>query len=484
MPEAAPQAIETLIDRGSFALSTPPIEASDPLAYPSYGETLDRARERSGSPESVHAGAATIGGIDVELAAFDFSFMGGSMGSAAGETLARAMDRAAARRVPFVLRTATGGARMQEGMVSLAQMPKVAAARVDLARAQQPFVAVLGHPTTGGVLASLGALADVTIAEEGATIGFAGPRVVEAATGRSLADDSHTAASASAAGLVDAVVDERSVRGALQTVLVVLAAPSIPEVADAPEAPVSARRDPWESLQDVRSPEWPRAPELARAMAQSMFELRGDRAGTDDPACFAALARVAGTKVLVLALDRSVAPGPGAYRKAVRCVRVAARLGIPVVTLVDTGGADPSERSEAGGVAWAIAELFETMLSAPVPIVSVLTGEGGSGGALAFACGDVLLAYEGAVFAVIAPELAAEIMWRDPARAPEAARLLKMGAADLARLGLCDGILAGRPDPRSLAAALAYHLGRSGIADSGAAPDDVRRQRWRDRRGH
>ena len=483
MPEAAPQSIETLIDRGSFEPATPPVESADPLAYPSYADALARARERSGSPESVHAGGATIGGVPVEAAAFDFSFLGGSMGYAAGETLARALERAASRRVPFVLRTATGGARMQEGMVSLAQMPKVAAARVGLAHARQPFVAVLGHPTTGGVLASLGGLADVTIAVDGATIGFAGPRVVETATGRPPPDDSHTAASASAAGLVDAVVDEASAPEAVRTVLSILATEDGVAPADAPASPGSDPRDPWESLREVRSPEWPRAPDLARSTAGSFFELRGDRAGADDRACVAALATVADARTLVLALDRGHAPGPGAYRKAIRCVRIASRLGLPVVTLVDTGGADPSERSEAGGVAWAIAELFETILSAPVPIVSVLTGEGGSGGALAFACGDVLLAYEDAVFSVIAPELAAQILWRDPARAPDAARLLKMGAADLRGLGLCDGVLAGRPDARSLASALAYHLARSGNSLADAAPDAARRGRWRHRFG-
>jgi acetyl-CoA carboxylase alpha subunit len=158
---------------------------------------------------------------------------------------------------------------------------------------------------------------------------------------------------------------------------------------------------------------------------------------------------------------------------------MAGRVGLPIVTLVDTGGADPSVESEAGGVAWAIAELFETMLSAPVPVVSVLTGEGGSGGALAFACGDVLLAFEEAIFAVIAPELAAEILWRDGSKAPEAARLLRIGAADLARLGICDEVLAGRPAPRPLAAAVAYHLARLGKAAPGRARDAARRQRWR-----
>ena len=478
MPEAAPEPIETLIDAGSFVPAGPPVPAPDPLGYPSYPEALARASERSGSPEAVHAGAASIAGVPVEIAAFDFSFMAGSMGSSAGETLARALERAATRRVPFVLRTATGGARMQEGMASLVQMPKVAGARVELARAGRPFVAALGHPTTGGVLAGLAALADVTIAERGATIGFAGPRVVEAATGRRLAEDSHTAESAAGAGLVDAVVDAGLLRGAIETVLSIMCAGDDDPPGEPPPA-ATGERDPWESLQAVRSPEWPRAPGLARSMAGAFFELRGDRAGADDPACVAALATVDGRGVLVLALDRDRAPGPSAYRKAIRCVQMAGRVGLPVVTLVDTGGADPSEASEAGGIAWAIAELFEAILQAPVPVVSVLTGEGGSGGALAFACGDVLLAFEEAVFAVIAPELAAEILWRDGGRAAAAARVLRVGAADLARLGVCDAVLPGRPTPGPLAAAVAYHLARLADATPAGARDAARRRRWR-----
>lgn len=476
MPETAPQAIETLIDAGSFEAPPASVRGADPLHYPGYDDAVARARERSGAAESVVAGAATIAGVDVEVAAFEFSFMGGSMGTAAGEILARALERAIVRRVPFVLRTATGGARMQEGMASLVQMPKIAGARVELGRAGLPFVAVLGGPTTGGVLVSLAALADVTIAEEGATVGFAGPRVVEAATGRALADDSHTAESAFLAGLVDAAAPAGAVREHVATVLAILSSRPSP-IPAAPAAASDPERDPWESLQEVRSDEWPRAPALAREMSGSFFELRGDRAGADDRACVAALATVEGAPALLLALDRAHPPGPAAYRKAIRCVGIAARLGIPVVTLVDTGGADPSERSEAGGIAWAIAELFETMLAAPVAVVSVVTGEGGSGGALAFACGDVLLAYEDSVFAVIAPELAAQILWRDESRAAEAARLLRMGAGPLERLGICDGVLAGRPEPRSLSAAVAYHL--AGLQATAGARDAARRERWR-----
>ncbi|MFN2587017.1 MAG: carboxyl transferase domain-containing protein [Actinomycetota bacterium] len=474
MPQAVPEAIETLIDAGSFQASDDAVPAADPLGFPGYDDALAAARTASVAGEAVVTGAARIGGVPVEVASFEFSFMGGSMGAATGELVARAVERGARRRVPFVLRTSTGGARMQEGMASLVQMPKVVAARLELGAAHRPFVAVLGHPTTGGVLASVAALADVTVAEAGATVGFAGPRVVEASTGRRLAAGSHTAESALAAGLVDAVVDRASVRSYVATVLSLLAASDAP----APGPPATTTpddRDPWGAVEAVRAAAWPRAPDLARGIAGAFVELRGDRSGGDDAACVAALAAIGGRRALVLALDRSLRPGPRAYRKAIRCVRIAGRLGIPVVALVDTPGADPSEEAEAGGVAWAIAELYEAMLAAPVPVVSVLTGEGGSGGALAFAAGDVLLAYEGAVFEVIAPELAAAILWRDPGRAADAATLLGVGTGRLATLGICDGVLPGRPESGSLAAAVAYHLARLSKGPSA----DGRRERWR-----
>ncbi|HEV2757337.1 MAG TPA: carboxyl transferase domain-containing protein [Actinomycetota bacterium] len=479
MPHGVPEATETLIDAGSFVPSGDALAASDPLGFPGYGDALARAEAASGAAESVVTGAASVAGVAVEVAAFEFSFLGGSMGTRTGELLARAVERAARRGVPFVLRTATGGARMQEGMASLVQMPKVVAARLALAAAGTPFVAILGSPTTGGVLASLAALADVTIAEAGATIGFAGPRVVEAATGRPPGGDSHSAESALQAGLVDAVVAPGDARDALATVLSILTAAGAPASGDAPAPAASDERDPWDAVRTVRGDAWPLAPDLARSLAGSFFELRGDRAGGDDPACVAGLATIAGRRAVVLTLDRTRPPGPRAYRKAIRCVRLAAGLGIPVVTLVDTPGADPSEESERGGIAWAIAELFEAMLTAPVPVVSVVTGEGGSGGALAFATADVLLAYEDAVFEVIAPELAATILWRDGGRAAEAARLLRIGAASLASLGICDEVLPGRPEPRPLAAAVAYHLARL----ANGAPGEARRDRWRNRRG-
>ncbi|MDQ3646633.1 MAG: acetyl-CoA carboxylase carboxyl transferase subunit beta, partial [Actinomycetota bacterium] len=198
------QGLEDIIDEGSFAILDDDLRSSDPLSFPGYRGAIETAEENV--TESVSYGAARIDGDAVVIAGFDFRFLGGSMGEVAGERLARALERAAEDKVTFLLRTATGGARMQEGMRALVQMPKVVAARLALADARQPMIAVLGHPTTGGVLASLGALADVTVAERGATIGFAGPRVVQTFTGRPLAAGSHTAESAFDHGLVDAVV--------------------------------------------------------------------------------------------------------------------------------------------------------------------------------------------------------------------------------------------------------------------------------------
>jgi acetyl-CoA carboxylase alpha subunit len=213
-----------------------------------------------------------------------------------------------------------------------------------------------------------------------------------------------------------------------------------------------------------------------------MVELHGDRAGSDDRHVAAFIARVRGRRVVLLALDRSGTPGPGAFRKARRCVVLAERLGLPIVTLVDTPGADPSEPSEAHGIAWEIAGLFEDMLDADVPIVSIVTGEGGSGGALAFAAGDVMLVYAHAIFSVIGPEAAAAILWRDPDRAPDAARALHLTATDLVGLGIADHLLPEPVASASLADAVAYHLDRieEGLPDRGAA----RRKRWRNLGGH
>ena len=477
MARSSTKPYQHLVDDGSFTRAPDDLVSSDPLDYPGYPEALEDARSSSGGDESVHAGAAAIGGHAVEIAAFDFSFLGGSMGEVAGERVARAMERAADRGTPFILRAATGGARMQEGMRSLIQMPKLVAARAALTEAHVPYIAVLGDPSTGGVLASVGALADVTIAELGATIGFAGPRVVAAFTGTPPSALSHTATSALANGMIDIVVATDQVRAVVGGILEILQSDSPAATAPLPDA-TGGDLDAWDAVGAARSLDRPTGPELARAMSDVFVELRGDRSGTDDRSLIGALARVRGRRAVLLALDRAGTPGPGAFRKARRCIALAQRLALPIVTLVDTPGADPSESSEAHGIAWEIAGLFDDMLAADVPVISVVTGEGGSGGALAFATGDVILVYEHSIFSVIGPEAAAAILWRDPGRAPDAARALKLTAPDLVRMGIADHLLSEPLTGDSVADAVAYHLDRtdSSASDLGAA----RRKRWRD----
>jgi len=475
LPDRRRTPFDHLIDEGSFEVASDSLGSTDPLTFPDYGAALEASRAASSSDESVSAGAARIGGHDVEIAGFDFSFLGGSMGEVAGERIARSIERAVERGVPFVMRAASGGARMQEGMRSLIQMPKLVAARAELSEAHLPYVAVLGDPSTGGVLASLGALGDMTVAETGATVGFAGPRVVETVTGAHPSSASHTASSALGNGMLDAVVRVDEVGTVLTGLLDVLAADE-PEDVTAPAKVEGEDIDPWRAVEAARSEARPTGPDLARAMASQAFVLRGDRAGADDVALYAVVCRVRGRRMLVMAMDRTLAPRPAAFRKAKRCLALAARLELPVVTLVDTKGADPSEMSEAGGIAWEIASLFEAMLAAPVPIVACVTGEGGSGGALAFATGDALLIFDHAVFSVIGPEAAAAILWRDAERAPDAARALKLTSRELERLGIADAVLPEPVGGASLADAVAYHLDR--IEDG---PDLVarRRKRWR-----
>ena len=473
-----PKTVASIADPGSFTPEDLDLRTGDPLGFDGYHDALTTARERSGSDESVQAGPATIGSMEIELATFDFDFLGGSMGEVAGERMARAMERAAARGVPFILRTSTGGARMQEGMRALVQMPKVVAARLALAESHQPFVAVLGHPSTGGVLASVAALADVTIAEAEATIGFAGPRVAERLSGTPLPPGSHTANSAYTHGLVDELVPAADAHAFVVSVLKVLA-PDEPEDVDVP-IPVEAAvvEDAWDAVEAARSPTRPIATELVVDCSELLVELRGDKRGSDDPAVMTALARTAGHRVMWIATDRRLSPGPAGYAKARRCVEIAGRLRIPIVSLVDMRGADPTAPSEAAGIAWEIASMFATMLRCPSPVVAIVTGEGGSGGALAFAAGNELIAFHDSIFSVIAPEGAAEILWRAVTRAPDAARALRLTARDLEEMGIADWVVDARLDPDAIRFVMTEglgHLNDPEVQDWSVA----RRRRWR-----
>ena len=447
--------IDLLFDDGSFDEAFTGVPTPDPLHFEdsqTYPERIEEARRSSGGQEAVVTGIATIAGMRVVAAISDFRFIGGSMGFVVGERVVGAMDRAASAKVPFIAVTCSGGARMQEGMVALLQMSKVAASSARLHEAGIPMISVLAHPTTGGVFASYATQADVILAERGALIGFAGPRV-RAVHDADEARESLYAEDLLAAGHVDAVVSRESVRDALVT-LVSLVRPTPAADPDLLPPVVQARslERGWVVVQRSRHPERPRALAYIRGLTSDYFPLLGDRTGVDDPALIGGLARLGDTNVVVIGQERGDMTlegtrrdgrvSPAGYRKARRLMLLADRLRLPLVTFVDTPGAHDGIADESAGLASAISDCLATMASLTTPSVSVVIGEGGSGGALALTVADRILMQQNAMFAVTSPEGAAAILFRDRARAPEVAEALGVAAADLLSLGVIDAVVA------------------------------------------
>lgn len=416
----------------------PELRSGDPLRFPGYGAAL-----RDAAGESVRSGLTEVGGVRCALVEVRFEHFGGSMGTVAGEKVVRAFARATDQRLPVLGVIASGGARMQEGMLSLVQMARTASAVSAHAAAGLLSLGVFRSPTTGGVFASWGSLLDVRAVEPGATIGFGGPRVVAQVTGSLPPATSHRAESAYRAGLVDAVLS--SEEQPLWAAAALGGAPRPLELPPGrprlPASPSPVPRSAWEVVSRVRDRERPSGLEWAAALCSSWVDLRGS-----DPVIRAGLAVIGGRRVVVILTDRHAEgrlgrPTPAGFRLAQRAIRLADRLKLPVVTLVDTPGAEPGPEAEADGIAGEIARTLQAMAELRTPSVSLCVGEGGSGGAMALAHADRLLQLEGAIFSVIAPEGASVILWRDASRAPEAAGLLRLTAADLRALDLVDGVL-------------------------------------------
>jgi acetyl-CoA carboxylase carboxyl transferase subunit beta len=391
-----------------------------------------------------------------------FDVLGGSMGAAHGERVVRAYHRATDARLPMVVLSASGGARMQEGMVALIQMARTAGAARDHASGGLLSLSIHRGPVTGGVLASYASLVDVVAARPGAVIGFAGPRVVELTTGERLPEGSHTAESAYEHGLVDALVAPEEEARFIDLVLG-LGDDAVDRPAVAVE--VLDGEGAWGEVQRARSPRRFTGAQWADLLCAARVELRGT-----DPTLEVALATFEGRRVVVVASDRAAAEGrhrPAGYRLVRRGIALAGRLHLPVLSFVDTPGADPGNDAEADGLAREIALTLAAMDALPTASVAVCVGEGGSGGALALANADRLLMLEHAVFSVIAPEGAAAILERDVSRAPELAARLRLTSADLLDLGIVDGVIA--EDTSALRAALAAAL-------AAARPGDRRRR--------
>ncbi|HWW54449.1 MAG TPA: carboxyl transferase domain-containing protein [Acidimicrobiales bacterium] len=444
------------------------LRGGDPLAWPGYLDTL-ASLERG---DSVVTGRAAVDGARTTgryvVLAGRFECLGGSMGAVHGERVVRAYRRATIERLPVVVIASSGGARIQEGMVALAQLARTAGAARAHASAGLLSVAVLRPPTTGGVLASYVSLTDVRAAEPGATIGFAGPRVVELTTGSTLPPQANTAESAHMAGLVDALVAAADQAAWLEAALGLrdLPLPARPLPAAGPDvgrpgAIEVSEGGAWLEVLRARARSRPSGIDQAARLCQSWVELRGS-----DPTVRAGLARIGGRRVVVVANDRHCAggrPGPGGYRLAQRAIALAGRLGLPLLTLVDTPGADPSPASEAGGIAAEIARTLAAMAELATPTVSVCVGEGGSGGALALAGADRLLMCEHAIFSVLGPEGAAAILARTADAAPTMAGLLRLTSTDVVELGIADAVVAD--DGPELAAAVGAALDKAVAGD-------------------
>ena len=438
--------LDALLDPGTFrSWDTGP---ADVRPGPAYAADLAAAREKTGLDESVITGTGLIGGHRVAVAASEFAFLGGSIGVAAGERLARAVERSTAERLPMISLPASGGTRMQEGAVAFLQMVKITAAVTAHKAAHLPYVAYLRHPTTGGVFASWASLGHLTIAEPGALIGFLGPRVYQALNGAPFPEGVQTAENLHAHGLVDAVVAPGELAAFLDRVLTALTltprqAPA-PREAAPPESADMAGGPAWASVLRTREAGRPGAADLIRAAATDTVPLQTGL--LPQHGLILALARIGGYPCVVIGQDRhGPALGPAGLRLARRGIRLAADLRLPLVTVIDTPGAELSPAAEQGGLAPEIAFCLADLVTHRGPTISLLLGQGTGGAALALLPADRTLAAQHAWLSPLAPEGASAIVYRDARHAAELAAQQGIRSTDLAALGIVDRVIPEAP---------------------------------------
>lgn len=466
-PMSARDRLVSLLDPGSARFLNSAATVEDPLAFTDrvpYPARLGTARAATGLSDAVVTATGTISSHPLVVAVMEFAFLGGSLGVSAGEAITAAAEHALAESVPLVLVTASGGARMQEGVLSLMQMAKTAAAMAALDEAGVLTVTIVTDPTYGGVAASFATLSDVVLCEPGARMGFAGPRVIEQTIGESLPDGFQTAEFLLRHGLVDDVRPRAQLRYVLTVLLSVASAarrpasaPAAPQrppvVRDPQQLPVRPTRQLMALARDTARPTT--ADHLAYWM-DGFIELHGDRSGSDCPAIIGGLGMVERRPVMVIGHQKGHTTAemvrrnfgmasPAGYRKVARLARMAAKLRVPIVTLIDTPGAHPGVDAERGGQAGAIAECLRVLSTVEVPVVAVITGEGGSGGALALGVADQVLMSATGFYSVISPEGCAAILWKAPDASAAAADALRIDPRSLLELGVVDGVVA-EPD--------------------------------------
>lgn len=462
--------IDLVLDAGTWtSWDTPPSYGEIPEAY---AADLAKARERAGTDESVVTGEARIAGRRVAVVLSEFRFLAGSIGRASAERLIAAVERATREGLPLLAGPASGGTRMQEGTPAFVQMVRIAEAVTRHKAAGLPYLVYLRHPTTGGVMASWGSLGHVTVAEPAALLGFLGPKVYEVLNGRPFPSGVQVAENLFAHGLVDGVVPPDELAGLVDRVLGILALRPEKSGAQAEASRTSAERsaddasrdgsdasadardfsavDTWDAITRSRRTDRPGARALLRIAASDVVPLNGTGQGERDPGLIIALARFGSAPCLVLAQDRREQAhqplGPEGLREAQRGMKLAAGLGLPVVTVIDTPGAALSPEAENGGIAGEIARTLGALVNVETPTLSLMLGEGNGGGALAFLPADRVVAAQHAWLSPLPPEGASAIVHGDSDHAAEMAEAQRVLAVDLQQIGVVDRIVAESPD--------------------------------------
>ena len=454
----ARERIELLVDKETFRENYKYVKTVEPLSFSRrnrYRKFLEQDQNRTGLTEAAVAGKCRIGDVETMLIVLDFGFMGGTMGSVVGEKVSMAFENAARRGIPAVAVVSGGGVRIQEGVLSLMQMAKTVTAANRLRDEEVPLIVVLANPSTGQAYASFANLADVILAEPGSLIGLSPLRTLREVSKMPLPLDAHTAEAHVGHGLLDNVVDRENLQPRIASILQILTAQkhgksnhknllkSEPEECDEVE--------PWEAMTVARNLERPQASSYFRSILDPFIELRGDRLNSDDRSVVTGIGFMDGLAVAVIGQQRrTLVEGeryhvfPDGLRKAQRLIDLASRFKLPLVTLIDTQGADPGLEAEEQGIGNAIARTLSSMLTVPTPMVSVVIGEGGSEGALALGLSDRILMQQFAIYSPISVNHTLGAVHHDHMLDREAAEALMLTAHDCLELGIADEVV---PEP-------------------------------------
>lgn len=458
--------IKMVADAGTFEAWFEELESANPLDFPEYEEKVKAAKEKTGLHEAVTVGRCQIYGEDAVVGICDARFLMSSMGHVVGEKIALAVERATELELPVILFCCSGGARMQEGIVSLMQMAKTSAAIKRHSDAGLLYVPVLTDPTTGGVTASFAMLGDIILAEPGALIGFAGPRVIEQTIGQKLPEGFQRAEFQLEHGFVDAIVERKDLKKTLYRIVKLhhktegyanfepLRADDCYEPTElmkeraVKSKPLSA----WEKVKAARKVDRCASVDYMENIFDDFFELHGDRLFRDDPAIVGGIAYLDGQPVTVIGVHKGKdlkdcmrhnygMPSPEGYRKALRLMKQAEKFHRPIITFVNTSGAFCGMEAEERGQGEAIARNLYEMSALKVPVLCIMIGEGGSGGALALAVGNEVWMMENATYCVLSPEGFASILWKDGKRAKEASGIMRITAEDLKELHIIEEVI-------------------------------------------